>query len=231
VRVAGARGNAIPTARWACVSKSLVVQQAPGYDQRVRERSYALEKLYDDQLPDLVVDTIPALLAWLPASEGKEEPAAAYRVRLGRRSRRIVEEVLALSWNAAALVARDPGMVARTRRMREGMSAQREHVTELAAYALALVGISVWMPGRRAVAWSKRTRPDLLLDETPGSLRGVEVAGRTSGGLGALRVVLEGSKKKRGKRAELLELPDVVEAHVSLWCGRPAVAMIEQVKP
>jgi hypothetical protein len=197
----------------------------------VLTRAYALEKLYDDQPPDLVVDTIPALLAWLPAPVSKEPRSPTYRMRLGRRSGRVVEEMLALSWDEAALAVRDPGVLPRASRMREGTSAQREHVTELAAYALALVGVSVWMPGRRAVGWSKRTRPDLLLDATAGSVRGVVVAGRTSGGFAALRVVLEGSKKDRGKRAELLELTDVVEAHVSLWCSRPAVSMIEQVKP
>jgi len=138
---------------------------------------------------------------------------------------------LTLGWDVSALEARDTSLAARMRRMRDGTTAQREHVTELAAYALAMVGISVWMPGRRAVGWSKRVRPDLLLDATSGALSGVEVAGRTSGGYGALRVVLEGSKKARGKRAELLEMPDVVEAHVSLWCARPTVGMMVQVKP
>jgi hypothetical protein len=197
----------------------------------VLTRAYALEKLYDDQSPDLVVDTIPALLAWLPRPASKAPPSAAYRMRLGRRSGRAVEEMLELSWDDARLAARDPSVLPRAKRMREGTSAQREHVPELAAYALALVGISVWMPGRRAVGWSKRTRPDILLDATSGALRGVEVAGRTSGGFAALRMVLEGSKKDRGKRAELVDLEDVVEAHVSLWCARPAVSVIEQVKP
>lgn len=201
------------------------------YQDRVRTRTYALERLYDDQVADLVVDTIPALLAWLPVPATPGETSCTYKLRLDRGAGRAVDEQLALSWDQGALVARDPALPARTRRMREGTSAQREHVTELAAYALALVGISVWMPGRRAVAWSKRTRPDLVLDATMGAVRGVEVAGRTSGGLAALRVVLEGSKKERGKRAELRELSDVVEAHVSLWCARPAVAMMVQVKP
>jgi hypothetical protein len=81
------------------------------------------------------------------------------------------------------------------------------------------------MPGRRIVAWAKHSTPDMLLDPTPGALRGVEVAGRSRGGLPALRAALA------RKRAALDAMLDVVEAHVSLWCGSPRVALHVQVKP
>jgi len=50
-------------------------------------RSYALETLYRDQPPDLVIDTIPALLAWLPPSS--TVTTATFRVRHGRRLQRV----------------------------------------------------------------------------------------------------------------------------------------------
>ena len=61
--------------------------------------------------------------------------------------------------------------------------------------------------------------------------RVVDVGAADPDAVGAGGALLEGSKKARGKRAELLEMPDVVEAHVSLWCARPTVGMMVQVKP
>jgi hypothetical protein len=138
---------------------------------------------------------------------------------------------LALTWDLAALAAHDPGVDAHARRLREGRSPHREHVTEVAAYGLALVAISVFLPGRRVVAWTRWSAPDILFDETPGALRGVEVAGRSQGGWSALRVVCDGSTTIPGKRAALRESADVAEAYLSLWCARPRVSMMLQVKP
>jgi hypothetical protein len=48
----------------------------------------------------------------------------------------------------------------------------------------------------------------------------------------ALRIALEGSKERPGgKRAQLVERSDVVEAHVPLWCIAPPVSLLLQVKP
>jgi hypothetical protein len=196
------------------------------------ERSYALERLYEDQSPELVTDTIPAVLAWLAPSGASEPPAISFQVRSTPAAALVAEEVrLLFAWNMGALEAHDPGVRARVERMRTRKTADREHVTELAAYGLALVGISLWMPGRRALAFREYAPPDILLDATDGAVRGVEVAGRSSGGFGALRIVLEGRRAKGGKRAELMNRPDIVEAHVSLWCARPRVSVMLQVKP
>jgi hypothetical protein len=139
---------------------------------------------------------------------------------------------LILTWDAEMLERRASGTLDRAHRMRSHRTADREHVTELAAYALALVGISVWMPGRRAISFREGLPPDILFDDTDGAVRGVEAAGRTSGGFGALRIVLEGSKKNPGgKQAQFAGRSDIAEAHVSLWCSKPHVAMLMQVKP
>ena len=197
------------------------------------ERSYALERLYEDQEPDLVADTIPAVLAWLgPISDGAE-PSSSFKVRLGKPGAKATEDVaLMLGWNAQALDRRCAGTLARARRMRSRKTADREHLAELAAYGLALVGISIWMPGRRAITFRVGLPPDILLDDTDGAIRGVEAAGRSSGGFSALRIVLEGSKETPGgKRTQLAERSDVAEAHVSLWCIAPPVSLLLQVKP
>jgi hypothetical protein len=197
------------------------------------ERSYALERLYEDQEPDLVADTIPAVLAWLGLNSDSAGPSSSFKVRLGGASARTTEDiVLMLRWNADALDRRCPGTLARARRMRSRKTADREHLVELAAYGLALVGISVWMPGRRAITFREGLPPDILLDDTDGAVRGVEVAGRTTGGFSALRIVLEGSKQTPGgKRSRLVERSDIAEGHVSLWCIAPPVSLLLQVKP
>ena len=87
------------------------------------------------------------------------------------------------------------------------------------------------MPGRRVISFREGLPPDILFDDTDGAVRGVEAAGRTRGGFGALRIVLEGKKGAPGKRAQLAARTDVAEAHVSLWCIAPPVSMLLQVKP
>lgn len=191
---------------------------------------YALEQLYVDQPAEFVCDTIPAVLAWVPAATkaGSRQPFA-FELEVAMKDR--ASATLALGWSVAALAVWDPLVEDRARWLRDGRSPHREHVAEVAAYGLAMVAISVLFPGRRVVAWNRWSAPDILFDETPGALRGVEVAGRSQGGRGALRVVCEGSKTTPGKRAALRDGPDVVEAYLSLWCSRPRVSMMVQVKP
>ncbi|WP_434048249.1 MULTISPECIES: hypothetical protein [Sorangium] len=71
----------------------------------------------------------------------------------------------------------------------------------------------------------KGEAPDFLLDATPGALRGVEVAGRSSGGFSALRAV------RLEKGPGLLARRDIAEVHISLWCAVPRVSELYQVKP
>jgi hypothetical protein len=191
---------------------------------------YALEQLYADQPAEFVCDTIPAVLAWVPsATTAVSRPPFAFDLEVAVKSRSSGR--LLLDWNLAALASRDPLVEDRARRYREGRSPHREHVTEVAAYGLALVAISILLPGRRVVAWNRWSAPDILFDGTAGALRGVEVAGRTRGGLGALRIVCDGSKTSSGKRAALRDSPDIAEAYLSLWCSQPRVSMMVQVKP
>lgn len=196
-------------------------------------RTYALERLYEDQEPDLVADTIPAVIAWLGPDTDAVEPSSSFKVRLDAGAkRRAADVMLALGWNAETLERRCTGTLTRARRMRSRKTADRERLAELAAYGLALVAMSVWMPGKRAITFREGLPPDILFDDTDGAVRGVEVSGRSSGGLGALRVVLEGSRNEPGgKRAQLAERKDIAEAHVSLWCLAPPVSMLLQVKP
>ena len=186
---------------------------------------YPLERLFEDQHPDLVTDTIPSLLTWLSGKQSAAPPVS-FRVRVGREQE---EHHLHVDWAHAALEARCVELRDRLRRLRVGP--QREHFVELAAYGLALVAISVWMPGRRAAKFNEGAAPDILLGPTDGAVRGVEVAGRSSGGFGALRTVIEGTAREPGKRANLMRSDDVAEAHLSLWCLKPKVSVLLQVKP
>lgn len=194
--------------------------------------AYALEQLYVDQHRDFVVDTVPAVLAWV--RPGRAEPATQpfdfviEHTSGGGKPRRVVIE---LTWDVVALRVQDPALADRASRMRRGKSPEREHVSELAAYGLALVAISALMPGRRVIDMPRWTPPDMLFDVTPGMLRGVEVAGRSTGGRAALLAVRNGAGGQAGKEAVLRSAPDIAEAHLSLWCADPRTAIMEQVKP
>lgn len=188
---------------------------------------YKLERLFTDQDPDLVIDCIAPLLAWVPDHKASKLDLVIARCT-GERAG-VIDPTLA--WDLPTLAGRIPGLTAHTQRLRKKTSAQREHVTELASYGLAFVAISALMPGRRVLRFHKGYAPDLLFDVTPTALKGVEVAGRSTGGHAALRIVRDGSSRGKGKALQLREAPHVDEAHLSLWCATPSVGLFEQVKP
>jgi hypothetical protein len=194
------------------------------------DHPYDLQRLYLDQEPLLIADLIAPLIAWLQPTPRSPRPPFTFAARVDQ-ARRTVEHTLHLTWDTAALEQRTPGTLDRVRRIRSGRTADRERLAETAAYALALVAVSVWMPGRRACRFNNKMAPDIVLDDTDGALRGVEVAGRTRGGFGALRVIAEGTNRRPGKRAELLDRDDIAEAHLSLWSGAPRATILLQVKP
>jgi hypothetical protein len=199
----------------------------------VRVIDYPLEQLYSDQDFDWVVDTVPGVLAWVPGSaKGRHQQPFRFTVHHQPTPDARVEPLqLALRWDLQKLAAHDIAVRERAARMRAGRTAQREHVTELAAYGLALVAVSVFLPGRRVVSMRKGLPPDLLLDVTPGALRGVEVAGRSQGGLRVLEALRHGDREEPGKQPLLLARADVAEAHLSLWCASPHMALMAKVKP
>lgn len=190
--------------------------------------TYQLEQLFVDQDPDFVVDCIAALLAWVPGRSAKKARQPFRFPVEHTASGTTLRYDIDLSWSSAALEAHDAGISAHAERLRTGRSVQREHVTELAAYALSFVAISLLMQGRRVVAMNFYAAPDLLFDATPNKLRGVEASGRKSGGREALVVVSDGVG---GKRQSLLARVDVVEAHLSLWSASARYGIVEQVKP
>jgi hypothetical protein len=199
----------------------------------VRVIDYPLEQLYSDQDFDWVVDTVPGVLAWVPGSaKGRHQQPFRFTVHHQPAPDARAEPLqLALRWDLQKLAAHDSAVRERAARMRAGRTAQREHVTELAAYGLALVAVSVFLPGRRVVSMRKGLPPDLLLDVTPGALRVVEVAGRGQGGLRVLEALRHGDREEPGKQPLLLSRTDVAEAHLSLWCASPHVALMAKVKP
>lgn len=215
---------------WRCGSVAGVrKRQAAATPQTPAQQPllYDLERLFTDQEPELVCDSIAHLLAWVPGTSKASVDFAIER-RVGA-----VDDLVALrvAWSLPVLTRLIPGLSAHARRLRSGRTGEREHVPEMAAYALAFVAISALTPGRRVVAFRKGSAPDLLFDLTAGAERGVEVAGRSTGGYGALRTARDGSEGKVGKAAQLHALPYVAEAHLSLWCAEPSVGLWERVKP
>jgi hypothetical protein len=195
--------------------------------------SYALEMLYHDQPLPWVVDAVPAVLAWISgkgpvAAPGPHVFQVAHMPVVGGPTQ---EAEIALTWDVQELEKRDPHVLNRAVRYHAGETVHREHLAEVAAYGLAFVAMSLFLPGARVVTMRRGSAPDILYDDTPGALRGVEVAGRHSGGRGALRAVRIGSGKSTGKSQTLLAMSDVLEVHLSLWCRSPAVAEMIKVKP
>ncbi|AKT44170.1 hypothetical protein [Chondromyces crocatus] len=189
--------------------------------------SYDLERLYEDQEPDFVIDVIAQLICWLdPVGDQCEH---AFEVREITR-RGPVEHRLDLSWNVRRLARRDPRLEADLARFRSGKTLTKEDQAKYAAYGLAFVATSCLLRRRiEEVAYFRS--PDLLLDATPDALKGVEVAGRGSRGYAALEQTLRGAKGKVGKHAQLVQRADVKEAYLSLWCCEPRVAVWQKVKP
>jgi len=199
---------------------------------------YALEQLYTDQDRDWVIDAIPAILAWEPGtSKAKASQPFQFAVEHTPAGGAMRIVAIDLTWDAAALAAHDATLADRAQRLRTGRTVQREHVTELAAYGLTFVAISVLMPGRRVKHMRKGLPPDILFDTTPGALRGVETAGRSTGGRAKLVAIRSGAPATHRRAASLGKAPqlrarsDVAEAHLSLWCAAPRIAIMEQVKP
>lgn len=191
--------------------------------------AYSLDDLFVHQDSDWVTDTIAPVLAWVSAKSRGKPP---YRFEVEHKAPRKYRVVhIDLSWDDARLERIVPGVLAHADRLRTRRSPQREHVAELAGYGLALVAISTLMPGRRIVSMQFGAAPDLLFDLTPGKLKGVEVAARTTGGRGALKDVRDGSASKRGKAAPLMKRGDLAEVHLSLCCASPRTSMMEQLKP
>ncbi|MFO0603611.1 MAG: hypothetical protein U0324_10585 [Polyangiales bacterium] len=196
---------------------------------------YPLERLYADQDRDWVVDAVPYVLAWVsqPSLAAARQPVVFDVAWKATTAQRRLERVsLSLTWDLTALAAEDAGLTARVERLRARRTVDREAVTRNAAEGLALVAVSVFLPGRRVVHMNVFSSPDLVLDAvTPGALRGVEVAGITRGGPKALSGLRAGTASKPGKRAELLARPDIAEVHLSLWGGASCVAEMYKIKP
>jgi hypothetical protein len=193
----------------------------------IERSTYALETLYEHQDHDFVIDTVPHLIAWLPGhGEPQDQQPFLFQMGVVRPSGAEPRSMeLMLGWSMEALERRDLDLRLKIARLRSGRTVDRERITENAAYGLALVAISALMPGRRVITMCKGEAPDFVLDATPGALRGVEVAGRSSGGLSALRAV------RVEKGARLNARNDIAEVHLSLWCALPRVSELYQVKP
>jgi hypothetical protein len=213
------------------------VTRRPVHVPPPRVIAYPVEQLFEDQDRDWVVDTIPALLAWIPGRSDKKRKQP-YRFDVEHSQDAAISTIpIDLTWDTAKLERLVPGVTEHARRLREGRSAQREHVTELAAYGLTFVAISALMPGRRVKTMRMGYAPDIVLDDTPGALRGVETAGRSTGGRRALLVVRDGNPAKGGKSGaigkatQLLARTDLAEIHLSLWCASPRIGIMERLRP
>ena len=203
-----------------------------------RALTYDLERLFVDQARDWVIDTVAPVLAWVQGkSRQREQQPFRFEVEhvVGRKAAKPV--YIDLRWDMTKLVAHIPDLSDKARRFRQGRTAQREDITELAAYGLTFVAISALMPGRRVLPMQMGVAPDILFDVTPGALRGVETAGRSTGGKAALRVVRdgeparEGKPGKPGKAASLRQRNDIAEVHLSLWCASPRLGTMAQLRP
>lgn len=99
---------------------------------------YALENLYRDQDRDWVVDVIPAVLAWVPR---RSQPAPfRFFVDQTVRGAASLRQAIDLSWDLVSLEREDGEVLVRSARLASGRTPQVAHLTEYAAYGLALAG-------------------------------------------------------------------------------------------
>lgn len=69
--------------------------------------TYRIERLYEDQHPDFVLDAVPALLAWLADVQG-DGPEYEFSVGVKRQAAEVPsEEALVLTWDLQQLAKRD----------------------------------------------------------------------------------------------------------------------------
>jgi hypothetical protein len=205
--------------------------------QRAPAVPYVLEQLFIDQERDFVLETIAPVLAWVPG-KGARKQAQPFVFDVAHiTASQSVSVQIELSWSLPILESALPGLRAHVGRLQTSRTVQREHVTELAAYGLSFVAISTLMPGRRVRAIRKGLAPDLLFDFAPGALRGVETAGRSTGGRSALLAIRNGAPasparaKNPGKAAQLAARAEIAEVHLSLWSASPRISIMEQIKP
>jgi hypothetical protein len=179
---------------------------------------FALDRLFDEHERWIVRDALPATLVWIGSTSASGE--VELEIDVTRRHARSRLRV-AVTWDWATLDRHDPDLRDRTLAIRQGRSivSERQKVTEFAGYGLALVATSLILPGRRIRKMTIAGPPDLLFDDDPGALRGVEVAARTR----ASRSVL--ASLGRSKTASLRARTTVAEAWLSLWSSKPRVSL------
>jgi hypothetical protein len=170
---------------------------------------YDLVDLFKDQPEWFGRETVPHLLAWL---RDVRSPAT---FRLQRAD--APETRLELRWTTASLTPHIPRLDEEVRRLVEGRSVQVEQIPQYGAYALAGVVASAVLQ-RRVVSLRVWQPPDLLFDDAPGSLRGIEVAGRSSKGLAGLR------KLAAEKTADLHAI--YTGGRPDGDCGRPTLSRV-----
>ncbi|MFO0610849.1 MAG: hypothetical protein U0324_47240 [Polyangiales bacterium] len=178
--------------------------------------AYDLERLFVDQPDWFARETVPHTLAWLGAPKGP------LRFSLLLADGRASE--LTVRWSREELTTRLPDLEASVARLLEGRSIHAEQVPQYGAYGLAGVVASAVL-GVRVLRLSAWAAPDLVFDNTPGALRGIEVAGRSHRGAAGLRELAE------EKAPPLRSAPGVMEAWLSLWCTTPTVSLLLKVRP
>lgn len=199
--------------------------------------SISLQALFDQHDPEIVEYSIAPLISQIdPHGVGGPVSFPIHSENAAQATTATIE----LTWDLADLEQRSPGVTRHADAHRRGKTVIREHVTELAAYGLAFAAMSCLLPGRRVVAMNFYAAPDLIFDETVGSIAGVEVAGRVGVSIEALRSIGLGPKAKggrarrgkEGKKHGLRRNPEVREAFLSLWSfGGTNVALWMKVKP
>ena len=186
---------------------------------------YALTRLFEEQPEAFVRPLIaPALSTWSPGEfppplAGVRRFSVEWTPIRGGEPESLV--ALRIEWQTEELRRRCHHLDSELDAIRSTVTLLSEHTTELAAYAVALCALGVVLPGRRVESFNPGQTPDLLL--SPAGDVGVEVAGRSSGGLAALKRLAAPNRNGRsnaeraGKRDWLRRSEHLTSAYLSLW--------------
>jgi hypothetical protein len=209
--------------------------------------SYNIEDLFNHQDKDYCEELIAPLISWLDPSGTAVQPIT---IKISDGNWKESDE-LKISWNTGTLIPLSSYIEDQIRKYRTGKTVNKEHHVELAAYGLAMIAASCII-NKRIIDLLNKVAPDFIYERINGKIKGIEVAGRSSGGYPALRVVALGPKRgkkgkcfhkhspskgtikrksKKGKIHSLKKNDGISEAYLSLWSALPWVSYLNKVKP
>lgn len=185
--------------------------------------TYSIEQLFEDQEPGMVRPYMASLISWHHKKKRQRLPLR-YLIKQ-YSSNQVLDHIFNLSWDIDRVRQKNIYIDEEISGYDTRIGPDCERQSERAAMCLGFIFASVVLR-QRIRKINIQAAPDLIYDLNPSAIRGIEIAGRATGGLTKLLRVRNSPEKYPG----IFENRTVVEAYLSLWCCRPSVSHWEKVK-